>query len=602
MITDIEMEAMELLLEEFQNKAGYEREHYAMGAMQDMLAAMDSDKFYSMTDKEKQAFVKEFADAIVNERERVSKENEQTRWICVYKDTIAPHAESDNLVNIELPAEWLYKALKADGVEDIEAWFDEYTADSTEMLARDALSNGVILGCDDEYVATVLKFRREHSDLVERLDEVKVWFDGIGENVPEGLGFEHSGTWINNPFYDESLRFNVEPFAYYGVENMTTYLQQAENFIEHSYEQKIDEAIHELFHVDENNTIQLYADRGETSQFLWKTLHDNADSPDLESLVRDEIWEAYSESINYYEDMVLEKAGLNVAWDREAARTYLQENYTFEPPYDHYLKDTMKVNILLVTPDELNSDCVGIHLQHVAMVDPERLTTPGECLSADTMLNRLLEQQGHPLEELRSTFKDYDEFFYDAENGSIREHFTPDGHSMSLEQRIDEFNKTHNSFLTSVCQELENQRYSMGVLTVLAKVSVEDFIKMQQGAEVVMPQNATLGIYDPWNGSGSCLEIELEKEFVFSTELVRNMQIEGVKPAYEYTVDDSFELVGSCWKEPVSVEALDRGPIENELSQSATRAKPSLESTINNAASRVDGAAAENNKDIELDK
>jgi hypothetical protein len=63
-----------------------------------------------------------------------------------------------------------------------------------------------------------------------------------------------------------------------------------------------------------------------------------------------------------------------------------------------------------------------------------------------------------------------------------------------------------------------------------------------------------IGIYNPWNGSGSVLEIELEKDLVFTTDMIRDIQIEGVKPDFEWTVDNTYGLIGSCWKAPKSIE------------------------------------------------
>lgn len=42
--------------------------------------------------------------------------------------------------------------------------------------------------------------------------------------VPEEFGFAHCGQWILNPFYDETLRFEVEPLSYYGAENVRRFV------------------------------------------------------------------------------------------------------------------------------------------------------------------------------------------------------------------------------------------------------------------------------------------------------------------------------------------------------------------------------------------
>lgn len=40
------------------------------------------------------------------------------------------------------------------------------------------------------------------------------------------LGFEHNGQWIQNPFFDETLRFEVDPVGYYGAEKVRPFVAQ----------------------------------------------------------------------------------------------------------------------------------------------------------------------------------------------------------------------------------------------------------------------------------------------------------------------------------------------------------------------------------------
>ena len=70
-------------------------------------------------------------------------------WITVYKDTLGIEDDLDNLTEICVPTEWLKKELEAEGETDLDAWLNEYTADNTEFIARDALTMGTILACDD---------------------------------------------------------------------------------------------------------------------------------------------------------------------------------------------------------------------------------------------------------------------------------------------------------------------------------------------------------------------------------------------------------------------------------------------------------------------
>lgn len=77
-------------------------------------------------------------------------------WITVYKDALGYLDNVDNLTDILVPAAWLLEKLKAEGETDIEGWYSEYTADSTDMIAREAVSEGVILSCADKRISCVL--------------------------------------------------------------------------------------------------------------------------------------------------------------------------------------------------------------------------------------------------------------------------------------------------------------------------------------------------------------------------------------------------------------------------------------------------------------
>lgn len=333
------------------------------------------------------------------------------------------------------------------------------------------------------------------------------------------------------------------------------------------YAKRIDDAVRELHYVGEDNVIEIYADYRDTGEFLLENLYDNRDSAELEIIINDTISEAYDDTIWNYENEVLKKAGLKAddfeldegEYILEAeALEYLREKYSFVPPYKHFLDHEMKVNIMLATPEEKNCEYTNIHNQYGALIDPDGLTNPEEVLKENTTLTWLLKQQGHSVDELHAVMKDYDVFFYGEEPPVVA--VNKDGNLKSLSERINIFNENHNAFLTSVCQELENQTYDMGVMTVLAKMSIKDFIEMQKGnKEVTMPKDCMIGVYNPWNGSGSVLEIELEKDLVFSSDMIRDVQIEGVKPQFEYTVNDTYGLIGSCWKEPKAIREQTKG-------------------------------------------
>lgn len=71
------------------------------------------------------------------------------------------------------------------------------------------------------------------TQLYEDMKVSKAWLETAPQDdKPSSIGFEHNGTWITNPFYDETLRFKVEPFSYYGMNNVLDFVCQLRNAIE----------------------------------------------------------------------------------------------------------------------------------------------------------------------------------------------------------------------------------------------------------------------------------------------------------------------------------------------------------------------------------
>lgn len=82
-------------------------------------------------------------------------------------------------------------------------------------------------------ICSVRCFDKMLEDTLEYADfkVAREWVDKQGFHIPRDIGFEFLGTKIKNPFVDESMRFKVEPFSYYGVENMKSYMEQVKKKI-----------------------------------------------------------------------------------------------------------------------------------------------------------------------------------------------------------------------------------------------------------------------------------------------------------------------------------------------------------------------------------
>ena len=320
----------------------------------------------------------------------------------------------------------------------------------------------------------------------------------------------------------------------------------------------IDEAVKELHYVahDENGQayIEIYADYRETNEGLLKPAYENRrlgfddkDNPDyaLIDMLHGTIDGWYTDEVARMENEILEKAGFDYLDDKaDELLEYMRETYPIQPDYDHFMKEEVPINIMLGLPEERSRDFGTIRDQISVLLNKDLTPTEREAsLEEETGLRWLVMQQGHTMKELDETLQAYLEFWD-----------SPEAEDLKYDQKYEKFKSTHDPFLTSVCQEVLNTSNYMNTMTVLTKMSLTDFAEfMKPGKEIVLPKDSMVGIFNPWNGGGSTLEIELQKELVVPSSLVYDIQVEGVKPDYQYTVDDVYGLVGSCWQSATAV-------------------------------------------------
>lgn len=321
---------------------------------------------------------------------------------------------------------------------------------------------------------------------------------------------------------------------------------------------KVVEAAEDLYYLERdgagNCQINLDASYNDTNEFLLPILYGARECEYPLDAVNDKIMESWEDAVYTTESEIISKA---LGRDDDAACDFLRETCPIYAPYDFYYKQDMKVNVMLGVPGEMDEDFTAIHNQYIALSAPDELSEPAKAgLKENSMLTYLLKQQGHTTQQLAETMKDYDVFFNGEDSRICYDGDAKDGKFSSVRQAINHFNQTHNPFLTSICQELENQGYSMGALTVLCRLNMEQYCDMlKKGNEITFPKDAMLGIFNPWNGSGSVLEIELEKPFTVSSDLIYDTQIEGAKPDFGYTLNNAYGLIESVWKPAQKIES-----------------------------------------------
>lgn len=359
--------------------------------------------------------------------------------------------------------------------------------------------------------------------------------------------------------------------------------------------QSIETAIHKLWYPEKDSQghsfIQMDGGGGSNDHLL-STAYDHRDDPlgppdahfpkdSILYALQDEIWESYMDSIWLAEDEVLCTAGLDPGTQEyDLAREWLQENYPFQPPYDHYLDQEMKVNILLSTPDEASEDHALIYEQFCAIAKPWELSDDDPqslrgLLETDSSLTRLVKQQGHTMEELIGTIQEYMADFY-GEDSPPEKYRDETGKCLPYDKRLELFSSGRSRFLVSLCEELDNQSYCMGCLTLLSSMSMRTFAEMmERGTEITLPADTMCGIFNPWNGSGSIMGIDLAKPITFHREDIYDIQIEGVTPDYGYLLGNVFGLVGSAWINEPTLKSQHKLSLDAQIQEAATNSSAS---------------------------
>lgn len=200
------------------------------------------------------------------------------------------------------------------------------------------------------------------------------------------------------------------------------------------------------------------------------------------------------------------------------------------------LKDIVgeyKMNVMLTTPVEQNFDMGSIasmFSEHDAEWVNKRLedmTAKEQEKHFDNALTYVVYQQGHTLSEVAKAY---------YENKPIE-----------------------NEFVKSIVDELDEfPSYSMAEMTALVTLNKEGLQVLDQIAkgegDITFSKDTMIGLYNEWQGAGSQLEIQLEKPLTVPADMVKNVQIEGQKSDYThgYTVNDTYGLIGECWKGEIS--------------------------------------------------
>jgi hypothetical protein len=234
----------------------------------------------------------------------------------------------------------------------------------------------------------------------------------------------------------------------------------------------------------------------------------------------------YTSIINYIQDDANSYSEGLTEEQNDFLRDWLCDNVYHNLPYDHFLKQEFYTNIMIDTGDGNYDFTLNAHYPCYCG------GRKGEAMDDKASLVWLAKQQGYTKGQLRKALDEGD-----ASN--------PRG------------------FLESCRVELANMTSHMQILTFLVRMDLKTLIKINRllrlrekdGHQydttkypdcgyIVLDKSTMCGLFDPWQGGGSVLEIRLEKDVKIPIKFIRSCLPDG---GDGYGIDDVYGLVGSCW-------------------------------------------------------
>jgi hypothetical protein len=322
--------------------------------------------------------------------------------------------------------------------------------------------------------------------------------------------------------------------------------KEVEDYLSYAYENDITPILDK----DENGNYvyKFYADyRDELSD------HDMAnilESDVPESVLEELLWDTYDESRTEVLDELSDKASTYIEEkyrkalgnktveldddERQQVFDIIEDRVYMDYDIDHYLDQDVNIDLAIDTGDgnyDYTLNCTYPAYGGSDTIDPH------------SSLAFLAESQGYSMEDLRRALLE----------GEYR--VTPSFLANPL------------SFLESVRQEVINETGSINRLTVLLKMPLRDAIKVNERireaektghdshpwerpdcGSLTIGKNATLGLFDPWNGGGSTFEIELEKDLELPIKYVHSA-LPDMKQHGEYSIREVYGMCSSAWGE-----------------------------------------------------
>ena len=261
---------------------------------------------------------------------------------------------------------------------------------------------------------------------------------------------------------------------------------------------------------------------------LFADYRDELGKRDLQDIVdSDDPWEAFYDWLDSAYNEAVDQAWFNLASEcaedleieHETAWEFLTEMVEVRLPEEHFLKQEIHVDILVDTGDA-NYDFTCNNIAPAwGGCDPDEA-------HAEASIFWLAGQQGYCMERVTAALKG---------------------------------EETRSAFLESLVREVENEASSINVLTFLSTMTLGQWIEARENwmqarhmGALRIEKDAVCGLFDPWSGAGSALDLELEHDVVLPIELVHEITPDAC--LYRYGVDEVYGLVGQAWGAEVEYE------------------------------------------------
>lgn len=202
-----------------------------------------------------------------------------------------------------------------------------------------------------------------------------------------------------------------------------------------------------------------------------------------------------------------------IEYDIDDIMDFLREDeivlYNF--PYDHYLKTPIKIDVIVDAGDGDYDFTLNNFLSYNASEDEE--------IEEESGILWLVKQQGYTKEDLLNAIK----------------------------------SGTENKFLQSVIDECHNVSSHMNALSFFIEMTLGEYLDYEDSKEkcIKIQPDTNCGLYDMWMGSGSLLEIKLEKEVILPKELI-SIHMDGARG---YGVENIYGTFDSHWKNSFEIIA-----------------------------------------------